>query len=621
MILTDNDIFYMTGGGMCYSVELTDRRLRHVYFGKRVEPEDDIAALGGVDMRELFTDGELAAVVVSRNGKKIAPDFLFEKFELIEKPLFEEMPVLRGGKTLKITMKDETAMLALDLYYTPYARGGIARRAVLTNIGTSVVQVSRLACDFEFVGRLKVGEYGSVKTAEPTDSVKVVGKFICAADESCSERTGDAYGLLLMYGGTAVARAECDETKTRIVLGFDLGGEELTVEPNGSIVAPEILAVYSDVGFGGMSRAFHDIIREHALSPNYFARRNPITLCCPDENLDAKITSKTIVAASELGADTFVVDGGEVYNGCADCKARYRRIAEACAEHGVKLGISLDPQSVVAHGKIYKEHTEYVLPSPRNADGYLLDFSREEAVEYAFSRLHAIIIEYGIEYIQWKSSAKLKSGVARHLNSLGMQKLYSRLRAALPDLVLENGTNLYSDNATDGFMNVGVCSARSAAYPLCAMRNILSIDSENHTAPLKTRFDAATLGCLGYELDPTTLGEDARRAIRAQVFSYQDDAATVTAGDLYRLGAVDGDYCLMAVAKDKSKAYAVFMSNGSEKTRIKFFGLDEHNLYHVRELNKTFSGAALAGYGIVVENPSGAHNAFTFHFGQVADYE
>ncbi|MDE7107660.1 MAG: GH36 C-terminal domain-containing protein, partial [Clostridiales bacterium] len=120
-------------------------------------------------------------------------------------------------------------------------------------------------------------------------------------------------------------------------------------------------------------------------------------------------------------------------------------------------------------------------------------------------------------------------------------------------------------------------------------------------------FDVASLGALGYEFNPMELSDGIKRAVRAQILSYQDDARCVLRGDLYC-----NDGCRMAVRKDKSRAYAVCASKGE---RVKFIGLDEHNLYHVRELNKTFSGAALIHCGIALGE--GTH---VFHILQVADW-
>ncbi|MCM1367831.1 MAG: alpha-galactosidase [Roseburia sp.] len=613
MIITDDDFFYMTGGEMCYSVVVKDGRLCRAYFGKRVEREDDLAALGGETSEPEFPTDGLCAIEVFRREKKLRLDFVFDGYEVTEKPSYEDMPVLRGGKTLKLSLKDDNARIVLDLYYTPYSRGGIARRAVLKNIGDVNIRVGKLACATVFDGKLDVG--GEMCGA-PLRRNKC--NFACASD-GATEYSGDVYGMLLLYGGNATLQTECDGRSTRATLGAALG-DEITLGPDESFVAPETLCVFSDVGFGGVSRAFHDIIRDEALPENFFARRRPVTLCTPTEVRDTKKLSKTISAASELGADVFVADGDGLYNGCAEDIKYFKRVAEECAEHGIKLGIAVDPRRVESDGVIYEEHRDLTAPLPSGEQGgYALDFSRDEAVELAFSRLMQCVSEYGAEYILLKGE-RADGGAARYPDTLGKQRLINRLYAA-PEIAVERAEYVCGDGEAGGFTDGGATAARSAALPLCVLRNIVSIPSDNGI-PLKSRFDAATFGSLGYELDPSALGEDARRAIRAQVFSYQDDAATVVTGDLYRQNAEGGEFCFMAVTGDKSKAYAVcLLDGGTKKRRVKFRGLDEHAIYRVRELNKTFSGAALSHYGITVENASDTCGSLTFHFGQVADYE
>ena len=77
---------------------------------------------------------------------------------------------------------------------------------------------------------------------------------------------------------------------------------------------------------------------------------------------------------------------------------------------------------------------------------------------------------------------------------------------------------------------------------------------------------------------------------------------------------------MLVASKDKSKAYAVCVNAGG-RARVKLRGLDERNLYHVRELGKIYSGAALVGYGIPLPEGAGKNTSFAFHLGQVADYE
>lgn len=153
----------------------------------------------------------------------------------------------------------------------------------------------------------------------------------------------------------------------------------------------------------------------------------------------------------------------------------------------------------------------------------------------------------------------------------------------------------------------------SAVVPLCALGGRASAEPS-----LKTSFDMCALGVLSYRLDPEMLGEGGGRALRAQVFSYQDDRELIENGDLYSLSGCGG-YAAAAVSKDKSRAVAVYISGGGA-ARLRFFGADEHALYHVRELDRTFSGAALVGYGIDVSDVREGESV-SFRLRQVADYE
>ena len=179
------------------------------------------------------------------------------------------------------------------------------------------------------------------------------------------------------------------------------------------------------------------------------------------------------------------------------------------------------------------------------------------------------------------------------------------LKKSLPELKVEWGLSI-------GDMHRGF----AACYPGVAVRTVVN---PLPTEGFKLRFDCATMGGLGYQFDPAMLDDGLKRAVRAQILSYQDDATAVMDGDLYhkRFG---GGYYMMSVSKDKSRAYAVCVVNKSDSERVKLVGLDEHNLYNVRETGKTYSGAALAHYGLPLP-ATDKKSSFVIHLRQVADYE
>ncbi len=583
MIETDNGVYYMTAGETCYVIAANGGTLGNVYFGKRVEREDDISTLGGD--RTVFPE---FALTYTRGGKSARTEFAPVGAEILEeKPLFDA-PTLCGGKTLAVTVQDKAAGLRAELYYTPYPRGGFSRRAVVYNESKKTVTIG-CASVFSAFGTydvLTVEKSGAVerKTCGGVYNGDGLSNFTALLEHNADDERGSAYGFVFPYGDGAL-RASVDKQSAYAEACL---GDGIVVAAGASVRLPETLAVYSDRGACGMTRVFHDILREN-MGDKTISERRPTVLFCPA--LEKKQLLAAVSLAAEIGFDVFATDGGAV---SADTLSA---VAEECKQSGIRAGLSVLPSAIARSSAVY---CDACVPD-KTGKSSGIDLSRSDAVQVFSDALCSTIAKNGISYLM----IDLPRG-GSYPFAAGMYALRKILADSFPDLVTEWG-------AVPPEMRY----AQSLCYPPCVMRN--TVDATANCS-FKTRFDCATFGCLGYALDPNALSDDAKRAVRAQILSYQDDASAVIRGDLYRPKAAKGDRCRMAVTKDKSKAYAVYERNGSDYVRIKLVGLDERNIYHIRELGKTFSGAALVNYGVAV--PSRADgDTFVLHLRQVADYE
>lgn len=574
MIKTDNNIFYMTLGEGCYITRVDKDKLVHVWFGRRVEPEDDLAALDGETKEprpsEFFVDSGIAGETVASSdfapdvvidadtGERLKVDFVFDAFYVEDVKPECELPTLRGGKTLIVTLKDNALKLTARIYYTPYSRGGLTKRVVVTNGGDRTIRLRVPS------GALRLaGEYEAVSVEHPINYMGLIGE-------------SDVYGFTLCYGGLAVMACDSGKGVTDFICEVD---ENVTLKPKESFSAPELLYVYSDSGRGGAARVSHDIVREFAVPERFAPSRRPIALVCPFAD---EVKAKECAAvAPELGADAFVMPyapGNE--------KA-LSKASSLCKKAGIKFGVKLTPE------------TE-------------LDLSDDKTVNAVFDSLKLAVKKYNAEYISLSEVCALGKSYAF---TNGMYKLLDKLATAFSEVIPECNADLgslcYSPIAEISEKDIISEAPLMLTLPPCVFAARVT---DKKQLSLKTRFDIASFGCLGYALDPRALTEPMRRAIRAQVYSYQDDAQLVLNGDLYLLK----NRGFVAVSKDKSKAYAVVVGGAG---RVRFNGLDEHNIYLVRELDKTFSGAALEFYGLSVPDYSGAGETVGFHFSQVADYE
>ena len=587
MIKTDGGTFYLTAGEACYIFKIDGGALRHVHFGKRVEPEDDLTALGFGSENW----SELGGATFARDGKPIAVKLEYGGAQVLADKPAPDRPALGGGKTLVIDMRDYKAALRVKLYYTPYPRGGFSRRVEIYNDGSKSVtltappQTVTLAREYDIISVGDNGEKRRTPVGKYSDGGNALTNFIAAAKPTASESHGDVYGFLCAYGDGAV-HATTDGAAT--VITCDDGAVGTEIAAGGVYTLPEALAVYSDSGVGGMSRILHDVLRENS-GERIDGKRRPTVLYSPIMSVDKMCEAAG--TACELGCDVFAVDCGEA---SADA---IKAVAEACKAAGIKFGVRVSP---VALGK---SSAAYIKESVKAKNGkFAVDMSDDRSVEAFIAALQNVIADCDAEYLM----IDIERGGVKPF-AVGMWRVRGALAARFPELVIEWG-------AVPTEMLIG----QSLCYPPCLMRNVVAATP---SYSLKTRFDIATFGCLGCELDPTEATDELKRAIRAQIFSYQDDAPATLNGDLYRLSAADGDVCLMSVAKDKSRAYAVCIRTHASKTSVRLLGLDEHNIYHIRELNKTFSGAALMYCGVSVPPACGEKTTFVLHLRQVADYE
>lgn len=583
MIKTDNGVFYLTAGETCYILKTANGgKLQTVYFGKRFEREDNLTALGyGVGNSADILIGEIC-----RGGKKLAAEFVVDGAEVLAVKPEIGAPALVGGKTLRICLSCAREKLRAEVYITPYPRGGFSRRTVLINDGEAITFKSQtlggtLAEDVDIISVTSSGEV--VRSADGQKQSDGVGNFVIAATKNSSETYGDVYGYLCMYGDGTLFTEKSDGNGTSIVCR---DGEKLKLCTGERYISPEVLSVFSYNGAGGMSRVFHDIIRE-SLGDKYFGKRRPIVLFCPD--MSEKKMCEAASVAAELGLDVFAVDGGKTP------AKELRKIGETCKSAGIKLGIKITPNKIEKNSAAYVSGCTEIKPNV-----FTVDFSDGQLSEKYIAELENVIEENGIEYLMIDVP---QDGLKPF--ALGMYKLRAELAAKFPELFMEW-------NTVPQEMRYG----KSMCYPPCIMRNLVEYEPDS----FKARFDNATFGCLGYALNPLELSEDTKRAVRAQIFSYQDDAPTVMLGDLYRLESTSGGKCLMAVTKDKSKAYVVCLPS-SAQSRVRLKGLDEHNLYHLRELDKTFSGAVLGACGVAVPPAKDGWSTFVLHIRQVTDYD
>lgn len=535
MIKIFNERFYVSAGEACCIFRKHNGGLYQAYIGRRIEPEDDIALLGF---------GNKRSVVTLECDDKPCPLELESVGKITSKRT-------DAGAALGFVLADRANALAVELAITPHTRGGFSLDATIKNRGVKRRKVAAKLCvDIGGLCCYGIGESGAIEQLAAGETPRGMSNFAVATSTGV-ENHGDAYGFLCpLVDGDVGVTGDGDAIECR--------GDGMTLEAGGEMAFPEFLVVYSYRGRCGVTRVFHDILRERPIGGS---TRSRSVLFLPE--MDSGRACSAVSVAVELGFDVAAMDGNI-------CAADIKKISDAAKAAGINPGLRVRGEDIA------------------------LDKPERDVV----AALIKLVVQNDIRYVMLDVPPIGKPhDIARRLGAVK-----SGLCAAVPDIVVDGG--VVPEQLRNGY---GMC------YPVGRLRSVIEIEPRE---TFKLRFDRATLGALGYKFDPTTLDDGLKRAVRAQILSYQDDAPIVTNGDIYRIG-VDG--CRMAVSKDKARAYAVCIV--TEPTSVKLIGLDEHNLYRVREIGRTFSGAALTRCGLAIPEPVGEKCSFTFHLQQVADYE
>ena len=269
---------------------------------------------------------------------------------------------------------------------------------------------------------------------------------------------------------------------------------------------------------------------------------------------------------------------------------------------------------------------------------FVLDFSRNEVINYIYEAMAKIIEETKLDYIKWDMnrhitdlfSCKLpsdKQAELSHRYILGVYKLYQKLVDNYPNVLFEScasgggrfdlGMMYYAPQAwtsddTDPIERLKIQFGTSYGYSLSMMgAHVSAVPSEQsgRITTMKTRADVAYFGDLGYELDITKLSKEDEQSIKNQIEFYKKYRSIFQQGCFYRLQSpFEGDYNVgswQVVSEDRTISiagrYQILNRLNPKNERIYFMGLDAEKLYTVSGFDEKFYGDELMNVGINIE--------------------
>ncbi len=476
--------------------------------------------------------------------------------------------------------------------------------------------------------------------------------FALAAPAAAADR-GLVIGFHLVYSGNFLAQAELDQFRmVRAQIGIHPDGFAWQLEPGEKFTTPEAILNCTAGGLNGLRQSFHTLYLHHLMPPRFAGVERPVLLNSW-ESMYYDVTLSKIERQAELarqlGVELFVLDDGWFRKGnssrdsMGDWRCNLRKLpggipaaARIIHSKGMKFGLWFEPEAVTPDSELFQTHPDWVLQTPgypmtQGRHEYLLDLSRPEVVDYLFGVLDSYLQKCGIDYIKWDMNRPLtdfcsmapgaRQGETAHRYVLGLYRLLDRITTVYPRLLIEGcssggarfdpgmlyyvGQNWTSDN-TDGHDRLAIQAGYSLLYPPVAMGAHISI-TPNHqtgrTTPLDTRWQAARLFNLGYELDLTLLTQPERQEIARQIAQRKAERRWVQSSRFFTL-ELPGPYAgWAALAEDGSRCLVqVFQTRYDPlycHTSVKLSFLEQGALYRDAASGQLYGGDELAHLGLM----------------------
>lgn len=636
-------VSHMKGNTICYTKD------------SLAQPEDmllEVSALGKGDYREPFIELEYA------DGSETS-DFIYLSADVLNTPvLTETLPCAYSEKAgdmeqLKVTLKERTMGVILDLYYTVFPECDvITRRAIVRNIGEEKVKIKRimsLMLDFDETG-YKLTTFGGAWAREmhiantSVTHATVVNSTICGVSssrnnpfvmltkEDTNETAGEGYGFNLVYSGNHYEAACVNGFfKTRFVSGINPMGFEWTLAKGEAFETPEAVMTFTENGYRDISLNMQHFVKKHIVRGKHKEARRPILLNSWEAAYFDISESKLLSLAKkgkEAGIELFVMDDGWFKGRNDDTsslgdwvvdKKKLPNGIEGLAEKvhalGLDFGIWVEPEMINENSDLYRAHPEYAMAIPGREQSLgrnqmNLDLTNPEVVEYIKNSMRSVFGAKGVNYVKWDMNRTFtdvyssvlpaqRQAEAMHRYYMGLYDIMKTLTEEFPEVLVEgcaSGGNrfdlgilsyfpqIWASDDTDACERTDIQTGYSYGYPMSTVTAHVSACPNHQTlrvSPIETRFNIASFGVLGYELNLCELTHEEFEKVKTQIETYKEWRDTFFYGDFYRIDKEQW----MVVSPDKQHAVTVIWNKlcapNAFYKKIRMTGLLSDTTYHV----------------------------------------
>ena len=708
----ENGLFKLDTENTSYVIGICNDVLYHLYWGKKI-PEvrrsaDAILSLKGTSFSALDVDvkwGRSSDIMPMEYPTYGSPDLRtpamhlryangssatalrYSSYTVTQgKPKLNGLPATYtedgdNAETLSVTLTDEFNKIEVVLNYTVwYDYDAIARSTVIKNRGSdslSVLSACSTAFDMIDADNYEMlnlyGIWGRERTVERMPlrhGIQMIDSkrgssshnqnpFLALLSKNCTELTGDAYGINLVFSGNFAAGVELDGYNTaRVFMGinpFDFGYK---LAPNEEFTTPEAVMVYSNQGLSGMSRSFHSLYRSRICRGRYRDTERPVlvnnweaTYYDFNEEKIINIAKK----AKEIGIELLVVDDGwfgerttdSGYMGDWNVNTKkfpsgLSNTAEQINALGMKFGLWIEPEMVSYDSNLYRLHPDWCMhisgrKSCLGRNELILDLSRDDVCDYLINRICDILDSANIEYIKWDMNRNMseigsaalpadRQSEVAYRYILGLYRILETVTGRYPDVLFEGCSGgggrfdagmlyympqIWTSDVTDAEERLKIQYGTSIAYPFSSMgAHIAAVPNHQmkRSTPFSMRGNVAIMGQFGFELDLNMLSAEETETAKRQVAFYKKYGHIMHTGDCYRLSSpFDSDLCVIQfISRDKNTVILNIccrqaLPNAPFK-RIVLEALDSNAVYHRADTGERIGGGELCTIGIPFVN-------------------
>lgn len=464
-----------------------------------------------------------------------------------------------------------------------------------------------------------------------------VNPFFMIWDSKATEDTGKVYGFNLIYSGSHFGSVEAGPfSKLRIQAGIQPSNFAWTLQSDEWFDTPQAVLTFSKYGKNGMSQNMHAFVKNHIVRGEWANKPRPVLLNNWEGTyFDFKESKLLSMAkdAKKIGVELFVLDDGWFKGrdndsaGLGDYSLNIKKLpngldglAKKIEALGLQFGLWFEPESMNPDSDLYREHPDWCIHHPDlepslGRNQLVLDLCREEVQQYIIENVNRILKSASISYVKWDmnrhisdnySCAIEEQGRFAHLWAKGAYAIMKGIVEANPTILFEgcsSGGNrfdlgvlcympqIWTSDDTDVYERLKIQTGTSYGYPQSVMGCHVSAAPNHQTmrsSPIEARFDVASIGILGYELDITQLTSPEKKVVAAQVEFYKEHRELLQFGEYIRLVSPfdESEAChYMVVSQDRKEAIVVEamgrLTPNSEQLPIVLRGLLPDTKYHI----------------------------------------